>query len=652
MTRQSSTPPGNWPQGFSNNGLGFPESSTGSPPSHRRGSPAGLLRNLTSRSDLLQKISPFKEKMEPALRQALEHLQLPDLDALEQSVIRKDAFLQPWAEFRDSFMFLQANGITRISSPRQIQRKDLLYFYTFFNEGKLRYDPRADPEDELYTPDPRLHYVIDKSSWDVVEYEKLLYVWLLQAFQVGKAKNPYGIMYFENRNICTAWEQVFVPIVKMVRSQYDVRGRYHYGRLAKLIEEIRPSRLAFPEGNVTYGMDVIVHRSVPSNPVRAPSTEIHPVTGFLKYKKAKWEDDEKELREVYPQYGHVVERPKPKWSFSDWIQEQRAQRTALQRAKALTQLEGGIVSPYPSTPSAAESMNDDFITGHPYEKKLREAREVERKKRESPLLIHMHTLRKRDNEQSSRPGSALPSPRLIPERQGSNGISSAIRTPNPFTEDSENLRLEGVAAKAKLNLPERVLPRQRTKPDDIQTGSPKSKVRKPSYEGTGYGSPLLSTATEAKFSEKVKPSRIPSPIEIRPSESTGTRKYHPIMERVMELATTMPTTYESPPPVPSKNPERYMSVRSQGRQLAEYRTNNLGPRIVSKENIRAALNLTMDDEPLDTSYPSSPVSPTDRSIFPGVGGRNLKTGEAPKVQTFNTHMFPRSAGKDGHRKIA
>lgn len=292
--------------------------------------------------------------MDPSLRAALSLLELHDLDALEERFIKTPAFLVPWADYRDSFLLIQPHGMPRCALPGQISRRDILYTYTYFCEGKLRYDGRADLENmKEYDPDlkPSEYYAIKKKYWGAAEFDKLLYVWLLQTFKVGKQRNPFGFNYFECMNVCRAWEEVFVPIVEAVRNDYNTKGRYHYGRLAKVVEECAPSRLAFPEGNVTSNTQSF-RASVPISESSAQRSmgEMHPVTGIAT-KWKKWQEEEAELRHAYPQYGQLVERPKPKINFPDWIEEQRVMaekrkkemRSAENRAAALRHLEGGEV---------------------------------------------------------------------------------------------------------------------------------------------------------------------------------------------------------------------------------------------------------------------------------------------------------------------
>lgn len=203
-----------------------------------------------------------KDKIFPALKKALDVLNLKDLDGLEHHFLSMVSFLKPWSEYRDGFMLLQPGSAPRSSEKGKVRGMDILWFYTNFNDGELRYDPRADDASSLYTLDETKYGSFDTTHWGVEEHEKMLYAWLLQEFKVGKRRNPYGFEYFELRNVCTAWRTVFVPIVKAVRDSYDPKGRKHYGRLANFIESRSPTRIAFPEGNVAVPHSPHLYRMV------------------------------------------------------------------------------------------------------------------------------------------------------------------------------------------------------------------------------------------------------------------------------------------------------------------------------------------------------------------------------------------------------
>jgi hypothetical protein len=202
------------------------------------------------------------------------------------------------------------------------------------------------------------------------------------------------------------------------------------------------------------------------------------------------------------------------------------------------------------------------------------------------------------------------------------------------------------------------------------SSTPEDEFRKPSYEGTAYGTPTPPVPTK-EIRSRPRPTRIPSPIQIPvnettrryhplvekaarripspiqiPTNDTTPRRYHPIVEKAVQRANST-ASLGSPPPLPPKNPMRLASRghlrgsdSSVGSGVPELGNNVL--RIVSKENIRAALSMNDLDESLslDPSSPD-PTSPGDRTAFAGIGGRGLNTGESPKISTYNRHMFPR-----------
>lgn len=304
-----------------------------SPPSGKSG-----LRDFLLRSD--------KDKIPSNLQRALSLLNIGNLDALEEQFLATNAFLKPWAVFRDSVLLLQPHAMPRAttidttSSGKGIARKDLMWFYTQFDEGARRYDSRADKYSPDYAPNSGDHGVINKSGWGVNEYEKHLYVWLLQEFKVGKVRNPWGFDHLELRSLCTAWEAVFIPIVDAVRASYSAKGRHHYSRLALFVEAKCPSRLAFPEGNVDSLGDLL--SPTPYRIVSMPKPAIGSGGGTSQQQsndrviltKKHYDETEKELRNVYPQYGGLVERPRFKQKMEEWLAEQRVRadrRKALER---------------------------------------------------------------------------------------------------------------------------------------------------------------------------------------------------------------------------------------------------------------------------------------------------------------------------------
>ncbi|KAJ4352396.1 uncharacterized protein N0V89_007744 [Didymosphaeria variabile] len=272
-----------------------------------------------------------KEKNPPALKQALDVLNLKDLDGLEHHFLGMTAFLKPWSHFRDAFLLLQPGSKPRSSEPDRVRGMDILWFYTNFSDGELRYDPRADDNTSIFTTDESQYGSFDTTHWGVEEHEKMMYAWLLQEFKVGKARNPFGFEYFELQNVCTAWKTVFVPIVEAVRDSYDPRGRRHYGRLARFIEERHPSRLAFPEGNVEVPHSANPYRvvSVPRERGIVAKAErlkgVTSLTGSTQTGSATKKKEvvfEQELRDIYPKYGQVIERPKA--DLGEFLANQKA----------------------------------------------------------------------------------------------------------------------------------------------------------------------------------------------------------------------------------------------------------------------------------------------------------------------------------------
>src|SRR5690242_4415574 len=260
-------------------------------------------------ANLRDMFRPSVNKIPPDLRRALILLNLTSIAYLEEHLLATTAFLAPWTAYRDACLLVNS---LHYDEPTSITRTDIPWFYTQFDQDMLRHDPRAERSGASFE--------IDKSRWGAAEHEKHLYAWLLQAFCVGKAHSPFGFRYFELRNVCTAWDEVFLPIVTAVRASYSVKGRRYYGRLALFIEERWPSRLAFPEGNINMPDGVI---SSPT-PFRMVSrmTQLRGASHTLLTKK-NYDDTERELRDVYPQYGGLVERPRFKQKMDEWLEVQR-----------------------------------------------------------------------------------------------------------------------------------------------------------------------------------------------------------------------------------------------------------------------------------------------------------------------------------------
>ncbi|KAF9739660.1 hypothetical protein PMIN03_005080 [Paraphaeosphaeria minitans] len=296
----------------------------------RRASANSNAPNMSNIRNALNPRAP-KDKISPALKKALDVLNLKDLDALEHHFLSMIPFLKPWSQYRDGFLLLQPGSTMRSSETDKVCGMDILWFYTNFSDGELRYDPRADDASSLFTTDETQYGSFDTTHWGDEEHEKMLYAWLLQEFKVGKGRNPFGFQYFELQNVCTAWRSVFVPIVKAVRDSYDPRGRRHYGRLANFIESRAPSRVAFPEGNVTVPQSANPYRMVSvlreggiivsTERLIGVATLNRPTKTSAANKKNKPFLDQ-ELRDIYPKYGQVVEKPKA--NLGEFLANQKA----------------------------------------------------------------------------------------------------------------------------------------------------------------------------------------------------------------------------------------------------------------------------------------------------------------------------------------
>jgi hypothetical protein len=323
--------------------------------------------NMSNIRDLFSR--DHKEKVPPDLQRALSLLHLNGYEDLEDRFLSTDAFLRPWSVFRDSLYLLSPEAVprgTRVipigNEPDDgVSRLDILWFYTQFDEGTLRYDPRADRYNLDYTPDTSLYGVIDKTKWRVEEHERHLYAWLLQEFKVGKGYSPWRFECFELKNICTVWEEVFVPIVNAVRTSYSPLGRRHYGRLALFIETRCPSSLAFPSSNIGVPEGGVLSPtpyrivSMPRKTATSAGTTPHYAQEFAQgvLTKKNYDAAEKELRDVYPQYGGLVERPKFKHKMEEWLAEQRAR---AHRRKGMEK-HGRVQSYQPSTVSRNSSRS-------------------------------------------------------------------------------------------------------------------------------------------------------------------------------------------------------------------------------------------------------------------------------------------------------
>ena len=600
-------------------------------------------------------LSPSKEKVSPDLKRALQHLNLRGLDALENVVLRQDAFLRPWADFRDGFLLIQPDGMPRAALQGQIDGPAILNFYTLYDEGTLRYEPLADETSSVYTADTSKHGHINKSNWTVVEYEKLLHAYLLQTFKVGKTKNPFGIQYFVLKNVCTAWREVFIPIVNAVRDSYDIKGRRHYGRLAKFIEDICPSRLAFPENNV--GAQAGPTSPTPFRLVSMPkkrdgAAESGGITASKNRDGAKeYEEEEKELRHAYPQYGHLVERPRFIAPIRDWISEQKSRK---EHAKALKELEGSpsrsvsmsqhrrsfsrvsnLLSRSSSVSVANRTYNMDSSEPQrsPLHGKTRIVETPPKKEPRDPVGYgYDRRFEPRVISNASMESSETAWPTMGHTKNDPDGVYHWIRSSNPFTDDTPKV----------LSTP----------PDRKRTGTTtlNESDRTANFQFRAIPKPLFSECDDSQGGRskqspragKAPATRIPSPVypyeghhrptpneSTRPGNAPSTRKYYPIED---PRSMTYPTN-EPPPPIPPKHPARINSIRGhvQGTRSAQLVTEtsqqNVGPRIISKENIRAALGGLSRE--------------TSEESLQEVEHRTRRLGDEP-LNTFNTHMFPRS----------
>ena len=185
--------------------------------------------------------------------------------------------------------------------------------------------------------------------------------------------------------------------------------------------------------------------------------------------------------------------------------------------------------------------------------------------------------------------------------------------------------------------------------------------RLPSYEGTGYRNeisvldlhPMKDTGiAKAPSIDKVSkmkakaPSRLPTPTRIQPVPYSGQLKTSAVSPKESIVMPRPPVvlrqgqedlpravrrpSVDDPPDIPAKNPKRYHSARGHVTEKQLTRDEHArAVRIVSKENIRAALGGTSPDASTeDLNAPSVPPVPS-QTRWPQV------------LQAYNTHMFPR-----------
>jgi hypothetical protein len=703
------------------------------------------------------------------LKQALHLLRLENVGELEERFLSTDAFLKPWSIFRDSVLLLSSEAMLRSTAVNTsanpdsgISRLEILWFYTQFDEGALRYDSRADKCSLDYTPDSDVYGVIDKSAWRIEEYEKHLYVWLLQNFKVGKSYSPWRFEYFEFKNICTAWAEVFVPIINAVRASYDVKGRRYYGRLALYIEAQCPSRLAFPDSNIAMSEGDIVSPtpyrivSKPKSTLKYDGTQI-PATRektHVVLAKKHYDETEKELRDVYPQYGGLVERPKFKHKMEEWLAEQRARanlrkviekhdkvqsfqpilvkregsrspvknmaRTpqgSLHRTKLSAGGRDGSQSPIKK---GADSIRHSFSShGSPHKEQQKNiphgaTRPLQFPDRTSSLL-----------DESLR-DSSLPRPEMQ-IRPSEQKVYTSIRNSNPFIEElPAELKVQRVRADTNDStispmgqlsaIPMPLYPESNRQGDadeleklpDVRRKKSYHDVRMPSYEGTGYQAEIsltdlhnIRTRDFCTLNPKrgMKPSRLPTPITsvpyaghlrvvaaptsipkpVAPASSLVGAVPKPAIAPLNSIALTskpvasalklvarahaetavpQPVAWpgdsptkrsfrgdmdsdsdDSAPIVPSKSLE-YKGCLHAAKSRSELLKKQDGAhdlsRIVSRENIRAALGGISRESSTERLAPPLPLAEPVRSL-----------SSQKSLQTFNTHLFPRRDERKG-----
>ncbi|KAH9882053.1 hypothetical protein J1614_001225 [Plenodomus biglobosus] len=538
-----------------------------------------------------------KDKLSADLRSALLLLQLDDLDALEERFLATNAFLKPWSIFRDSILLLwpdampRATWIKTTASEGGISRMDVLWFYTRFDEGTMRYDARADEYSPEYTPDSSEYGVIDKTGWSMETHEKHMYAWLLQEFKIGKAHNVWGFKYFELQSAAKAWETVFVPIINAVRASYDIKGRRFYGRLALFVESRCPSRLAFPENNVGATKSELLSPtpfrivSMPKKPAGSNEAALaRRLNGPSMLTRKHYDETEKELREVYPQYGGLVERPKFKIKMEEWLAEQRVRadaRKALQTQgevrsfqPQIVQYDGKRSQSNTGWPNCRHGMSHDVEissikrTFNNIRRSIsstvlqRDSKELPK----SPLHGVTRQLHFPDDDPASRPESVQEArPSLEPEvftspdssdtdivtpwprpekiRQPSEySVYTSIRNANPFTEDlPDYVKTQQSAAPMEhaelqpTDEPSSILRLLQDEADNTKQSTtvslPKpvmhphkhhADLRLPSYEGNGYADEISLTKLHANRNESTRtPRPTRLPIPIKPTPYSG-----------------------------------------------------------------------------------------------------------------------------------
>ncbi|RMZ70608.1 hypothetical protein GMOD_00000725 [Pyrenophora seminiperda CCB06] len=674
----------------------------------RSSSTASLFRRLTRRLSVGHKTNISTE-----LKEALALLDLGGVEDLENYFLGIDAFLEPWCVFRDMVLLLypdqihKPTTIAKAPGEKGIQRTELLWFYTQYDEGLLRYDARADKDCREYTPNPgsRPHYVIDKSNWGLEEHEKHLYAWMLQALKVGKMKNPWDFDYFKGRSTVSAWENVLVPIIDGVRAMYSPKGKKHYGRLALFIEAMRPSGLAFPAANVEIPASLTSSTAyrIASKPKETGDSgdQRKGIT------QKQYREIEKDLQKIFPEYGDLLARPTLKSKMQDWLEMQRASFERMRAAKeaieetenmqhvqAMESFANRKMAKTKSSKQKEEDSGEDELKRsielaydqpymHHYRDKrrmdaydemktedteltpwrggagggageisrlhllepespprtsielpqVREARE-ELQRRARRLELHEKTMSMESNIVTPWPGPE--NDRRVSE--ASSVYTSTTRCSDPF-DLANSLPGIGIANTADEAIyspmdqlsavPKPLLGKQReeygaSRLPTIHEKKSRVDLRAPSYEGNDWKGEINLKQLEEVRRKNVSalehtrvaypPTRLPVPIKPMPYAGNLRAASRPSKE--------VPEEYRGPDgkapaavPWPGTPPPAAVRAKSPQR--------NLG-RIVSKENIRAALRLsTMEDEP--------PL-PLPRTQGPA------------KWQTYNTNLFPRREG--------
>jgi hypothetical protein len=690
-----------------------------------------------------------RDRVPPDLKQALSLLHLDGYQEFEERFLSTDAFLKPWSVFRDS-IFLKAPDAmphpTKVipigtESSDGVSRLDILWFYTQFDEGTLRYDSRADRFSVDYTTDTSVYGVIDKSKWRLEEYEKHLYAWLLQEFKVGKSYSPWRFEFFELKNVCKVWEEVLVPIVNAVRASYNPLGRRHYGRLALFIEARRPSQLAFPGSNVNVPEGGLLSPT-PYRVVSVPRKMANEEEAYGTLSRRHYDAAEKELRDVYPQYGGLVERPKFRHKMEEWLDEQRVraarrkgheQRAQIQSFQPLTAQTGGIQASLMQTPRGSLRRQEPGSTSpikkcadnikRSLSKKLSSLRLKEEHK--SPLHGITRPLHfperasspSSDHERDSMVGiTPLPCPHPKYRLSDTNTFTS-IRHFNPFdfdlpdraradTADSvfspmgqlsaiprplqEEDKTTAISSSSFVSNEDSVdtfkLLNEELSSDEpnplhdlvssheghLASGKMKAKhdVRAPSYEGTEYQKEIsltdlhtqrLQSARSPPVRTRTPATRLPAPIipvpysgpRVASADTPGKSPSKPSVVSSKPVAAppkpiawpgSLPKATAWPgfdsddsddslpsPPIPAKSPERQVRNPRSRQPVRGDAEDSEVYRIVSRENIRAALGGVSRESSIEDLVPQKPFADPMRTMSP----------VKQPLDTYNTHLFPR-----------